>query len=103
MRTASETVALVLDQEGPALDSDQDVMDLTVRLRGHVEELAPLAKALTPKSAELHAAVAEARQLAQQEALEGHLMARVHLRKLATTVQQILDQHGSMAADCPNA
>ncbi|MFD9869103.1 DUF6415 family natural product biosynthesis protein [Streptomyces niveus] len=91
MCTASETVALVLDEEGPVLDSD-DVSDLTARLRGHVPELVPLADGVSPNFAALHAAVAEGRRLAEQEAPAGDVLRRDHLRRLATAVQKILNQ-----------
>ncbi|MFD6335296.1 DUF6415 family natural product biosynthesis protein [Streptomyces niveus] len=84
-------MALVLDEEGPVLDSD-DVSDLTAWLLEHVKELTPLAQAITPNSAELHAAVAEARRLAKQEAPAGDVLRRVQLRILATAVQKILNQ-----------
>lgn len=99
MCTASETVALVLDVEGPVLDSD-DLSDLTARLVGHVKELTPLAQASSPNPAELHAAVAEARRLAEQEAPAGDVLRRIHLRRLATTVRQILDHLDRTPAVC---
>ncbi|WP_405824423.1 DUF6415 family natural product biosynthesis protein [Streptomyces sp. NBC_00838] len=87
---ASETVAL-LDEQGPVLDSDQDVSDLTMRLIGHVKELTPHAEKLTPMSAELQAAVTEARRLAEQHAPAGNLRGPDQLQELAAAVQQILD------------
>lgn len=88
----AETVALVLDEEAPVLDSAQDVTDLGMRLRGHLMQLGPLTAARTTSDDSLHKALAEAQRLAEEEAPADFMPARVHLRHFAQAVQEVMDQ-----------
>lgn len=97
-RAAEETVALVLDEEAPVLDSAQDVTDLAMRLRGHLMQLGPLTAAQTTSNESLHKALAEAQRLADEEAPADFMPARVHLRRFAQAVQEVLGQLSSAEA-----
>jgi hypothetical protein len=79
---AQETVALVLDEGSPVPETDGDVRELVVRLRGHVFQLGAL---VPPKAAVLRTA----QKLSAAPLPEGFMPSRVHLRKLAVAVSEL--------------
>ncbi|MFM9452312.1 DUF6415 family natural product biosynthesis protein [Streptomyces europaeiscabiei] len=97
-RAAGETVALVLDEREPVLDSAQDVTDLAMRLRGHLMQLGPFTAARTTSNESLHKALAEAQRLAEEEVPTDFMPARVHLRHFAEAVQEVLELSSEEAA-----
>ncbi|MFD4476008.1 DUF6415 family natural product biosynthesis protein [Streptomyces sp. NPDC058471] len=86
---AQETVSLVLNEDAPVPESDQDVLDLVLRLRGH---LAQLGSALDSPARPLADALDAARALAADELPEGFMPSRVYLRKLALSVQAVVEE-----------
>ncbi|WP_439794476.1 DUF5999 family protein [Streptomyces agglomeratus] len=101
-----KTITLVLDEDAPVLDSDQDVHDLVLMLRGHVMQLGPAAHTMTGPLAE---ALSAAQDLSAREMPAEYVQARAHLRKLAATVQALLAEMraaGVLCAhhpECPSA
>ncbi|MFD4634840.1 DUF6415 family natural product biosynthesis protein [Streptomyces sp. NPDC058284] len=84
-----ETVSLVLDEGSPVPETDQDVRDLVLRLRGHLAQLGP---ALDSPARPLAEALDEARALAGDELPEGFMPSRVYLRALALRVQAVVEE-----------
>jgi hypothetical protein len=80
---ATETVALVLGEDSPLPDSDQDVADLVSRLRGHIIQLAA---ELPVQSVPL----SRAWQLSREEIPGGYMPSRVYLRKLAQATHDLI-------------
>ncbi|MFE5859725.1 DUF6415 family natural product biosynthesis protein [Streptomyces virginiae] len=78
----TETVSLVLGEESPLPETDQDVVDLVHRLRGHVMQLGAVA---LPGPALDHA-----RQVSGGDLPDGHLPSRVYLRQLAEATQDLV-------------
>ncbi|MFC8016601.1 DUF5999 family protein [[Kitasatospora] papulosa] len=91
--SALETLALVLNEDSPVPESDRDVDDLMLRLRGHLMQLGPA----TPDSP---AMLKAAQALASKEAPDDYLQARVHLRKLALAIQELITEMSSAGAVC---
>ncbi|MFE1405392.1 DUF6415 family natural product biosynthesis protein [Streptomyces sp. NPDC058770] len=88
---ARETIALVLDEEAPVPETQRDVQDLRLRLRGHLMQLG----ARGPRTGPWAQALDEARQLAEQAPpLDDFLGSRVHLRQLALRVRALLAEMG---------
>ncbi|MFD8727674.1 DUF5999 family protein [Streptomyces sp. NPDC059611] len=82
----AETLAMVLTDDAPVPDSDQDIHDLMLRLRGHLMQLGALAPERT-------GAVARAIDAAwAHEALvpESHAQALMPLSRFATAVRTVL-------------
>ncbi|GHE70972.1 DUF6415 family natural product biosynthesis protein [Streptomyces sp. NPDC006385] len=91
---AAETVALVLGEDSPLPETDQDVADLVFRLRGHVMQLG----AGLPPS---HAALLErAQKISGTEIPHGYVPSRVYLRQLAEATRELLEapRHTGAAA-----
>ncbi|MEV5043559.1 DUF5999 family protein [Streptomyces griseoincarnatus] len=93
-----ETLALVLDENAPVLDSDRDIDDVVLRLRGHLMELGHATP--EPPSPAIEKAFKAARQLADIDVPAGHVQARVHLRQLAEAVNQVITELTSAGAMC---
>jgi hypothetical protein len=94
---ATETIALVLSEDSPVPDSDQDVQDLVLMLRGHVMQLGSAAPRKTGPLAE---ALGAAQDLAAREVPSEYVQARVYLRNLATAVQALLAEMGAAGLVC---
>jgi hypothetical protein len=94
---ASETIGLVLNEDAPVPDSDQDVQDLVLMLRGHVMQLGPAADRKTGTLAE---ALGAAQGIAADEMPAEYVRARVYLRNLATAVQALLAEMGAAGLVC---
>lgn len=86
---AQETASLVLDEDVPVPETDEDVRELVLRLRGHV---AQIGAALDHPAKPLVDALDTARALAQSELPSGFMPSRVHLRKLALSVQAVVKE-----------
>ncbi|MEU3553315.1 DUF6415 family natural product biosynthesis protein [Streptomyces fragilis] len=82
--TALETVALVLDDDSPLPDTDQDVHDLMARLRGHVAELGAAVVGGGP-------VLVRAQLLSTAPPPAGFVPSRVHLRRLAEAVRELAE------------
>lgn len=80
---AATTVALVLAENSPLPETDQDVRDLTTRLRGHIEQLGTVVPAGEPS-------LLAAQQLGAAPAPDTYMGSRVHLRRLAEAVQALV-------------
>ncbi|MFH8257650.1 DUF5999 family protein [Streptomyces roseolus] len=93
-----ETLALVLDENAPALDSDRDIDDIVLRLRGHLTELGHAAP--DPPRPVIEKALRAARKLADVDVPTGHVKARVHLRQLAEAVKLVITELASVGAVC---
>ncbi|MGW0538039.1 DUF6415 family natural product biosynthesis protein [Streptomyces sp. NPDC003032] len=89
MVAAQETVSLVLDEGAPVPETDQDVLDLVLMLRGHLAQIGP---ALDHPTKALADALDTARTLAQTGMPRGFMPSRVYLRKLAQSVQAVLEE-----------
>nr|WP_220039638.1 DUF5999 family protein [Streptomyces sp. F12] len=96
-----ETLAVVLDEDTPVLDSDQDVSDLVLLLRGHLMRLGACVPDSTDGS-QSAAALEVARELADAEMPGQYMTARVHLRKIALSVQAVLTAMGAEGLVCPH-
>lgn len=96
---ARETIALVLDEESPVPEDDQDVNLLVLRLRGHLMQLGPAADT-SLRCASLANALKTARLLAAQEAPDNFIKSRVHLRQLANAVQSVLTEMSRIGLAC---
>jgi hypothetical protein len=84
---AAETIALVLDEAAPVLETRRDVQDLLLRLRGYLMQLA----AQGPRTGPWAQALDRARRLAEQAPpADDFLQSRVHLRQLALQLQTVL-------------
>lgn len=94
--SARETLALVLDEDSPVLESDRDVDDLMLRLRGHLMQLG----AATPDKQSLQATLNAAQDLASNEVPGDYLQTRVHLRRLAVAVQTLITELSSAGVEC---
>lgn len=94
---AKETTALVLDEEASVPESDQDVVDLVLRLRGHLMQLGPAADA-SPGS--LADALTVAQRLAAQEVPNSFMQSLVYLRNLTLRVQEVLVEMGKAGLAC---
>lgn len=93
-----ETLALVLDENAPLLDTDRDVDDLILRLRGHLMELGHAA--LGRPRPELDAALAAARRLADADVPTQYLDVRKHLRTLTTAVATVITELAAAGLVC---
>ncbi|MFD6182007.1 DUF6415 family natural product biosynthesis protein [Streptomyces goshikiensis] len=82
---ATETVDLVLGEESPLPDTDQDVADLVQHLRGHVMQLAVFA---LPGPVLDHA-----REVSATDIPDGYLPSRKYLRQLAIATQALVAAH----------
>ncbi|MFE4212271.1 DUF6415 family natural product biosynthesis protein [Streptomyces sp. NPDC056844] len=80
---ATETVALVLDEDSPLPESADDVEELARRLRGHIGQLGAVA---APGASALRCA----QQLASAGVPDGYMPSRVHLVKLAEATQTLV-------------
>ncbi|WEH37881.1 DUF5999 family protein (plasmid) [Streptomyces sp. AM 4-1-1] len=102
-----ETLALVLDENAPLLDSDHDIDDVILRLRGHLMELGHAS--LGRSRPELDAALAAARKSSEADVPTQYLDMRKHLRKLATAVATVVvelavaDRVCGHLVECPPA
>lgn len=94
--SARETVALVLNEDSPVPESDRDVDDLMLRLRGHLMQLGPA----TPDRQSSLATLKAAQALASKEVPDDYLQARVHLRRLALAVQELITEMRHVGAVC---
>lgn len=94
---ASETTALVLSEDAPVPDGDQDIQDIVLMLRGHVMQLGSAAHRMPGPVA---AALSVAQDLAAREMPTEYMPARVHLRNLATAVQALLTEMGAAGLVC---
>ncbi|WP_435600508.1 DUF6415 family natural product biosynthesis protein [Streptomyces sp. C10-9-1] len=74
--SATETVALVLDENSPLPETPDDVACLALRLRGHVSQLGAVVPATDP-------ALLDAQQLSSADPPDGYVPSRVHLVQLA--------------------
>jgi hypothetical protein len=81
---AMETVALVLDDDSPLPDTDQDVQNLMARLRGHVAELGAAVAGGGP-------VLVRAQLLSTAPPPAGFVPSRVHLRRLAEAVRELAE------------
>jgi hypothetical protein len=80
---ALETLHLVLDDDSPLPEVDQDVQDLVLRLRGHTAQLGAAVPSGDPA---LHAAQA----MASTPVPEGFMPSRVYLRRHAEAVRDLV-------------
>ncbi|MFJ9085898.1 DUF6415 family natural product biosynthesis protein [Streptomyces sp. NPDC102384] len=80
---AAETVALVLDEGTPLPETNSDVEDLALRLRGHVNQLGVIVAMEEP-------ALLRAQQLASAEVPDGYMPSRVHLAQLAEATRELV-------------
>ncbi|MHC5701927.1 DUF6415 family natural product biosynthesis protein [Streptomyces tirandamycinicus] len=88
---ATETVALVLDEDSPLPETTADVEDLARRLRGHINRLGVMA----PKEAP---ALRRAQQLGSVGDPDGYMPSRVHLVRLAEAAHELVatvEAHGT--------
>ncbi|MFG3384185.1 DUF6415 family natural product biosynthesis protein [Streptomyces sp. NPDC047999] len=74
--SATETVALVLDENSPLPETPNDVACLALRLRGHVSQLGAVVPATDP-------ALLVAQRLSSADPPDGYVPSRVHLVQLA--------------------
>lgn len=91
--SAVETVALVLDDSVPLPACQRDVDDLVGRLRGHVVALTGLLipEGLdTPQSEKLARSLVQADELRRRETPQDCVGSRIHLVRLAESVQCLL-------------
>lgn len=84
-----ETASLVLDEEVPG--SDQDVLDLVLRLRRHI---AQIDAAVERPDGAVYDALRAARVLAAEEMPTGFAPSRVHLRRLGLSVETLVMKLG---------
>ncbi|MFJ8752194.1 DUF5999 family protein [Streptomyces sp. NPDC102441] len=97
--SARETLALVLDEDSPIPEGDQDIDDLVLRLRGHLMQLGPAVHVHgIPRQAE--SALRTAQSLADIDVPARYMQARVHLRKLATAVKALITEMGAAGLVC---
>lgn len=82
---ATETVALVLGEESPLPDTDQEVADLVQHLRGHIMRLAVYA---LPGPVLDHA-----REVSATDIPDGYLPSRKYLCRLAIATQALVAAH----------
>lgn len=94
-----ESCALVLGEDSGAVESDQDVHDLVLRLRGHLMQLGPAIGAATAASS-LPALLDEARELAWAETSGDFMKSRVHLRDFALKVHAVLVEMSRIGLAC---
>lgn len=94
-----ETLAVVLDEDISIPDSDQDIHDLILRLRGHLIQLGPSVP-VSPTSSSSAQALDLARRLALADMPADCMPARVRLRTLAFTVQAVLAAMGAEGLVC---
>ncbi|MFZ3491902.1 DUF6415 family natural product biosynthesis protein [Streptomyces sp. 5.8] len=80
--SAAETVALVLGEDSPLPETDQDVADLVWRLRGHIMRLGTVT---APGGA-----LDIARRLSGAELPAGYVPSRVYLRQLALAARDLI-------------
>lgn len=80
---AAETVALVLAEDSPLPETDQDVQDLAARLRGHIGRLGVVVPASEP-------ALVAAQRLGATPVPDGYVASRVYLCRLAKVVQELV-------------
>lgn len=78
----TETVTLVLGEESPLPETEQDVVDLVQRLRGHVIQLGAVA---LPGPA-----LDRAREISGGDLPDGYVPSRVYLRQLAEATQDLV-------------
>ncbi|MFD6967881.1 DUF6415 family natural product biosynthesis protein [Streptomyces sp. NPDC059949] len=78
----TETVTLVLGDESPLPETEQDIVDLVQRLRGHVMQLGTV---VLPGPALDHA-----REISGADLPDGYLPSRVYLRQLAEATQDLV-------------
>ncbi|MFD7323962.1 DUF5999 family protein [Streptomyces sp. NPDC059875] len=95
---AWETLALVLDENAPPLDSDHDADDLVLRLRGHLLELGHTAPDSPCPAVEK--ALAAARHVADVDGPADYVGARVHLRRLAEAVAVVISELAGAGLVC---
>jgi hypothetical protein len=88
----------VLDENAPILDSDQDIDDVVLRLRGHLMELGHATP--EPPRPAIEKAFKAARLLADIDVPTGHAQARVHLRQLAEAVNLVITELTNAGAVC---
>jgi hypothetical protein len=87
---ARETIALVLDENAPLPENDQDILDLVLRLRG---DLMQLGHAIDSRPCPaIEKTLTAARHLAATDVPAENVAARVHLRDLATTLQSVITE-----------
>ncbi|MFD6464858.1 DUF6415 family natural product biosynthesis protein [Streptomyces goshikiensis] len=79
---ANETVVLVLGEKSPLPETEQDVVDLVRRLRGHVMRLSTV---VLPGPALDHA-----RETSGGDLPDGYVPSRVYLRQLAEATQDLV-------------
>ncbi|MFE1786591.1 DUF5999 family protein [Streptomyces sp. NPDC059506] len=89
-----ETLALVLNENAPLLDSDRDIDDVILRLRDHLLELGHVA--LGRPRPEL----AAARKVADAAVPTQYLDIRKHLRILATAVVAVITELAAAGLAC---
>ncbi|MFI1765242.1 DUF5999 family protein [Streptomyces sp. NPDC020800] len=97
---ARETCALILDEDSEAVESDQDVSDLVLRLRGHLMQLGPIIDAVSAPAAPLRASLDEAREMAWTEVSGDFMESRVHLRRFAQVTHAVLVEMGRIGLVC---
>ncbi|MGW1107394.1 DUF6415 family natural product biosynthesis protein [Streptomyces sp. NPDC002540] len=91
------SIALVLDDAAPVPESERDMEDLLLRLRGHLMQLG----AEGPRTGPWAQALGAARELAAQAPPVGDfLQSRVHLRRLALNLKSVLDETGEARLVC---
>ncbi|MFE3629475.1 DUF5999 family protein [Streptomyces goshikiensis] len=95
-----ETCALVLDEDSEAVESDQDVSDLVLRLRGHLMRLGPVIDAVSAPAVSLRASLDEVRELAWSETSGDVMGPRVHLRHFAQRTYAVLVEMGRIGLVC---
>ncbi|MFE2850105.1 DUF6415 family natural product biosynthesis protein [Streptomyces lavendulae] len=95
-----ETCLLVLDEDSEAVESDQDVSDLLLRLRGHLVQLGPVIDAVSAPADSLLALLDEVRELAWAEAPGDFIKSRVHLRHFARVTHAVLVDMGRIGLVC---
>jgi hypothetical protein len=94
---AGETIALVFDDAAPVPESERDVEDLLLRLRGHLMQL----DVEDPRTGPWAEALGAARELAAQAPpVSDFLQSRVHLRQLALKLKSMLDEMGEARLVC---
>ncbi|MFJ4695547.1 DUF6415 family natural product biosynthesis protein [Streptomyces sp. NPDC088766] len=79
---ATETVALVLDEESPLPETAADVEDLARRLRGHINRLGVMVPKETP-------VLRHAQQLGSAGVPDSYVPSRVYLVQLAKATQEL--------------
>ncbi|WP_250569799.1 DUF6415 family natural product biosynthesis protein [Streptomyces sp. CJ_13] len=78
----TETVTLVLGEESPLPETEQDIVDLVRRLRGHVMQLGAVVLS--------GPALDHAREISGGDPPDGYLPSRVYLRQLAEATQDLV-------------